>query len=193
MLDMCDFIEKADIPKKEKEKILFGEFQKVILQTRCTFGFTYTDNDENVLRGRVGRFSGFRNGTQRLDFIPNNKWPKSRSSERTLLRYWDEGRSGWRSFKKDRFVVVTSFWDEKNKKWVDTPDQANVSSNWKEIRSLNKISDYKQSNRPDTKEEKIKRERVAKKEFEKRQRQIQQTQSKLKKSFVIEGGIIKTI
>lgn len=190
VLDVFSFIEKADKTKDEKEKVLLNEFQQIILQTKCTFGYTYTDNTENALRGRIGAFSGFRQGTQRLLLIPNNMWPKSRSKEPTCLRYYDFGRMAWRSFKKNRFVVVTSFWNEKEQKWVDTPDQANISSNWGEIKKLNKLSDHIKSNRPDTESERLKREKINKLEEEKRTRQINKTQNKLKKSFSVIDGII---
>lgn len=191
VLDVFDFIEKSNNTREEKGKVLFDEFQKVILQTKCTFGFTYTDNSENALRGRVGAFSGFRQGTQRLSLMPNNKWPKSRSKEPTCLRYYDFGRMAWRSLKKDRFAVATSFWNEEEQKWVDTPDKANISSNWNKIKNLNSLSKHKQSNRPDTIEEQTKREKVNKRELEKRNRQISKTQNKLKKSFTIEDGVIR--
>lgn len=180
-LSLFDMIEKSKSNENLKN-ILFNEFQKVVLQTKCTFGFVYVDNNENKLRGRVGKFSGFRHGTQRLDLIPDNKWPVERSKDKKNLRYWDFGRSSWRSFNKQNFVIATSFWNNDLKKWVDTPEEANIESDWKIISKLNLEKDYIKSNREDTEEEKIKRDKINKKENKKRLEQIEKTNKKIKKS-----------
>ncbi len=176
---MVNYIEKAEA--KEDKKILFDEFRKLILQGKITFTYLYCDREENRLRGRVRSSSGFRNGTQRLDLVPDNKYPKTRSPNTTALRYWDFGRSGWRSFRKDHFVVATSFWDAENNEWKDNPYDAGFVSDWRKIRYLNRLSKYVQSDRPDTPQEIAKRLSVAKKEREKRKRQIQRTRERARK------------
>lgn len=172
VLDMMEFIQKAE-NNEESKKVLYDEFSKLVLQGLITFSYTYTDNEENRLRGRVGKFSGFRHGTQYLGLIPDNKRPKSRSSEPTCLRYYDMGRMSWRSFKKNLFVVATSFLDKRDGKWKDNPINAGFKSNWNEIRYMN--NGFKRKERSDTKEEKLIREKINKKELDKRNRQIKNT------------------
>src|SRR5690606_29220337 len=116
VLDLTNYIEKSK-DKFKAEKVLLSEFKKLVLQGKVTFLYLYCDNKENQLRGRVRASAGFRNGTQRLDFIPNNKWPKSRSKNTTALRYYDFGRENWRSFRLNSFIVATSFWDDTEKRW----------------------------------------------------------------------------
>lgn len=190
VLDLINHIEKAE-SKDEAEKVLYNEFSKLILQGKVTFLFLYCDRYENRIRGRVRASAGFRHGTQRKDFIPDNKWPKTRSKNKTALRYYDFGRAGWRSFRKNHFIVATSFWDDRENKWKDNPYDAGFTSDWDKIKGLNRLEDYKPVNRPDTKEEREKRDKVIKREAEKRVRQIKKTQNKIKKSLVIENGIIK--
>ena len=186
VLDMFDIINKAE-NDDEVKKVLYDEFSKLILQGVVTFGFVYCNNEENDLRGRIGKFSGFRTGTQFLKLIPTNKRPKSRSSEQTCLRYYDRGRMAWRSFKKDLFVVATSFWSEKDQTWYDDPYKAGFESNWKNINSK-----YKRYNRPDTPEEMIKRAKINAKEETKRNDQIAKTAAKrFRKSYdIIDDQII---
>lgn len=174
VLDLIDVIKKAEGDEEERKSILFSEFQKLILQGKITFGYVYTDNKENELRGRIGSFSGFRHGTQFLKFIPENKRPKSRSTERTCLRYYDFGRLNWRSFKKNLFVVATSFFSDTDQKWYDNPEEAGFKSNWRNINYK-----YKRVERPDTSEEMIKREKINQKEAQKRQNQIEKQMKKV--------------
>lgn len=181
VLDIINIIQKSK-DDEEIKKVLFNEFEKLILQGKITFSYVYTNNKENELRGRIGHFSGFRHGTQFLKLIPENKRPKSRSTERTCLRYYDYGRMNWRSFKKNLFIVATSFYSDKDKKWYDNPEEAGFKSNWRNINSR-----YKRVERPDTAEESMKREKINKKENEKRQTQIE----KQKKRFSIQDGKIK--
>jgi hypothetical protein len=181
VLDMLNYIEKAE-GDEDVKKVLFDEFEKLVLQGKITFGFVYTENEENELRGRVGKFSGFRTGTQFLKLIPTNKRPKSRSTEQTCLRYYDFGRMNWRSFKKTLFVVASSFFNEKEGKWYDTPEAAGFSSNWKNINSR-----YKRSERKDTTDEMVKRAKIDTKESEKRDRQINDT---YKKRVKVQNGKI---
>lgn len=185
VLDMFNYIEKAqedDISPDDVRKVLFDEFEKLVLQGKITFGFVYTENKENELRGRIGNFSGFRTGTQFLKLIPANKRPKSRSTEETCLRYYDFGRMAWRSFKKTLFVVASSFFNDKDGKWYDTPEAAGFTSNWKNINSK-----YKRSERKDTKAEALKRAKIEDKEIDKRNTQIAKQQ---KKRYKIKNGKI---
>lgn len=190
VLDLTNYIEKAE-DKSKAEKILLGEFEKIVLQGKVTFMYLYCDRHENRIRGRVRASAGFRHGTQRKDFIPDNKWPKTRSSNKTALRYYDFGRAGWRAFRKDCFIVATSFWDDSDNKWKDNPYDAGFTSDWDKIKDLNRLEDYIPSDRPDTEEEMKKRQKVTKQEAEKRERQINKTKSKIKKSFEVTNGIIK--
>jgi len=180
VLDMLDVINKAK-GDDESKGILFDEFQKLILQGKITFGYVYTKNEENELRGRVGSFSGFRHGTQFLKLIPDNKRPKTRSTEPTCLRYYDFGRMNWRSFKKNLFIIATSFYSDKDQKWFDNPLDAGFKSNWRNINYK-----YKRVERADTTEEMIKRAKINKKEDEKRQTQI----DKQRKKVTIKDGKI---
>ena len=186
VLDIFNIIEKSEDSEGVK-KVLYDEFSKLVLQGKITFGFVYTNNKENELRGRIGKFSGFRTGSQFLKLIPTNKRPKSRSTEPTCLRYYDFGRMAWRSFKKDLFVVATSFWSEADQKWYDDPYKAGFESNWKNINSK-----YKRYNRPDTPEEMIKRAKINAKEEAKRNDQIARTAAKrFRKSYdIIDDQII---
>lgn len=176
VLDMLDVINKSK-DDDESKGILFNEFEKLVLQGKITFGFVYTNNDENQLRGRVGKFSGFRHGTQYFKIIPENKRPKSRSTEKTCLRYYDLGKMGWRSFKKNLFVVATSFFSETDNKWFDNPEDAGFKTNWRNINYK-----YKRIDREDTEEERLKREKINKKEEQKRADQIEKTSKKKLKS-----------
>lgn len=176
--DILDFIEKSDYSEEEVRIVLFQEFRKLILQGKITFMFTYCDSVENRLRGRVGSSSGFRHGTQRLSLIPNNRWPKKRSKNQTALRYYDFGRYDWRSLRKDLFVVATSFFDERDKKWKTNPLEAGFTTNWKDIVGLNRLKDYKKVYRQDTREEETMRELIKRREAAKRLRQIEKTLKK---------------
>lgn len=177
-LDVIDYIEKSN--DKDKNRVLLKEFSKLILQGKVTFLYLYCDRHENRIRGRVRSSAGFRTGTQRLKIIPNNKWPKSRSKNRTALRYYDFGREGWRSFRKDSFIVATSFWDAREEKWKDNPYDAGFTSNWNAIRGLNKLGDHVRVDRPDTEQERLKRIKVAERERLKREEQIKKTKRKNK-------------
>jgi hypothetical protein len=171
VIDLLDEIKKSDDDIDLHEQVrydLFNEFSNLILQGKITFGFVYTDNEENKLRGRVGNFSGFRTGTQKFKLIPNNKLPKEESKEPTCLRYWDFGRSDWRSFKKDLFIVATSFYNDEENKWYDDPEKAGFKSKF-----YNTNGRYKRVERKDTLEEKQKRDKINLKEETKRETQIQ--------------------
>lgn len=177
-VDALSLIQKAhtDEQKEEVYEVLLAEFQRLVLQGLIMFGYVYTDNDENKERGRVGKFSGFRKGTQYLRHIPDNKRPRSRSSEPTCLRYYDFGRMNWRSFKKDNFVVATSFYDQRDGKWKDNPYDAGFQSEWVKIAKLN--NGFRFKDRPDTAEEAKLRKQIAAKEKERREREINKTSKK---------------
>lgn len=194
-LSLLDLIKKSEDNNdfSEQTKIdLFSEFKNLILQGKITFGYQYCDNEENRLRGRVNKFSGFRTGTQKFKLIPDNKRPKSESEEQTCLRYYDFGRENWRSHKKDLFVVATSFWSETENKWYDAPEKAGFKSKF-----YNTNGKYKRVDREDTQEEKIKRNKINSNEEEKRNKQIlTQIKRTLKKSEdnqffeIVEGKIL---
>lgn len=179
VLDMLDFISKAE-DNTQARKILIGEFQKLILQGKITFAYTYADNGENRLRGRIGRMAGFRTGTQRLKLIPSNRWPKTRSKNTTAIRYYDFGRMGWRALRKDCFVVATSFYDIRDKKWKDDPYEAGFTSNWNRIKGLNLLKNYIPTSNAESPEELQKRHQIENKEAKKRIEQIRKTQLKNK-------------
>lgn len=96
------------------------------LATKVIIQFRYSDTAQNRERGRVGRASGFRQATMDLRYVPSNKQPAGRSGNTTAVRYYDLGRAGWRSIRKDYNVQVTisAFWDPETGQWVDSPDQA---------------------------------------------------------------------
>lgn len=166
-----DMIQKGDFPLEKVKKYLLDEFIKYSLQTKVTFGFRYTKNKENILRGRVGRYSGFRTGTRRFKLIPGNEIPVNRNPDETGLRYYDFGRGSWRSFKKDMFVVCFAFWSEELNKWCESPEEAkltNQDDNYK----------YKRINTPLTEEQKKLKNKAAKKDAEKREREIKKMLAK---------------
>lgn len=173
-----NWIEKSDKGDKKSQELiarqLSREFEMLSMQGRLIFGFKYTNNLENRLRGRVGRFSGWRQGTRRLKLIPNNKRPISVSKEPTCIRYYDISKMSWRSFKKGLFVVATSFYNEREQKWVDTPEEANFRRTW-----INDNWKYDRVDRMDTQEELKARQKIQLKEQVKREKQIQQTAKKL--------------
>lgn len=155
------------------------------MQGKITFGFRYCDNHENRLRGRVGSYSGWRNGTRAFKHMPSNKIPINRSDELTCIRYYDLGRMGWRSFKKSLFVVCSSFYSELDGQWHDTPEAAGFKRTWR-----NTNDQYSREDREDTAEEKAKRKKIEEKEVAKRERQVLATQKRLMKSEVVDGRIV---
>lgn len=172
-----DWINKSDDGNTEKQEEiamqLSDQFEMLSLQGKVTFGFKYCDNAENKLRGRIGKYSGWRTGTRDFKMMPDNKIPKSISKEPTCIRYYDFGRMNWRSFKRTLFVVCSSFFNSKDGKWYDNPTDAGFKNTWQSDNHLGMRND-----RPDTKEESEKRTIINKKEQEKRDRQISLTKKK---------------
>lgn len=169
--EINDWIEKSDNGEEDRQleisEQLALEYEKMSLQGKITFGFKYCENEENKLRGRVGKFSGWRTGTRAFKLMPDNKIPKSFSEEKTCIRYYDFGRMSWRSFKRDLFVVCTSFYNESDGQWYDNPEQAGFKNTWR-----NSNYKFKRSNRKDSQDEKVKRGKIILKEEIKRDKQI---------------------
>jgi len=178
--EIKDSIEKAQKDGISNEKIryvLLEDFQRYAKQTKIIFQYQYCDREENRLRGRVGHIAGFRVGTQCFKYIPANQIPQNKKPANNLERYYDFGRAGWRSFRINCFVVISSFWDTVSKTYVDTPEQAGLKRN---PRNMNYR--YKYQDIPDTEEEKKKRASVREKEEIKRSKQIQETAQKMAQS-----------
>ena len=98
------------------------------LATKVIIQFRYSDTAENRELGRVGKVSGFRQATMDLRYVPANRQPRGRSSNTTAVRYYDLGRDGWRSIRKDYNVQVTisAFWDPESGEFVGSPEEAQI-------------------------------------------------------------------
>ena len=123
--------------------------------TWCRFTYVYADNALNRSLGRVGAASGTRYGTRNLDLVPANKKPKRRNRNMKTFRYFDTGRAinkagkntairdargkytknnnqaingNWRSFRKDRFTVLTGIWSFERGKFVTDFSEFNIKN-----------------------------------------------------------------
>jgi hypothetical protein len=172
-----DWIQKSDDGSVESQEHIASqlsvEFDRLSLQGKVTFGFRYCKNEENELRGRVGMYSGWRVGTRAFKFIPDNRIPFSRSKEPTCIRYYDFGRMSWRSFKKNLFVVCSSFYSAEEDKWFDTPEEAGFTSTWNNDNHL-----YQRVEREDSVEENAKRAKIFRQQRDKRTAQIERNRKK---------------
>lgn len=190
-LKVENWIQKSDDGTPESREhislALSSEFDRLSMQGKVTFGFRYCKNRENELRGRVGMYSGWRNGTRALKFIPDNRIPFSRSKEPTCIRYYDFGRMDWRSFKKDLFVVCSSFYNAEEDKWVDTPEEAGFSSSWDNENHL-----FQRVEREDTAEEASKRAQIFRAQAVKRASQIERNRKKrtIVTPIIVNGRIV---
>lgn len=169
-LDIIEKAQKQGIPEGEIKKYLIQEFDIYAKKTNVIITFVYCDRRENVERSRVGKSAGWRVATQAFNLIPENKRPQIRSANTTATRYWDRGRSAWRAFRKDCFIVISSFQNTKTKKFEDTPEGAGLKRNKRNVNHL-----FKYKDRRDTPEEKAKQMRVSKREEEKKSRELKKS------------------
>lgn len=103
------------------------DFLKYSSQTKLIFGFVYTDNPENRLRNRTGTFSGWREGTRSFSYIENAHIPIHKNKDKDSITYYDINRVSWRKFKGPNFVKILYFWNEKEKDWKSTPEEAGLN------------------------------------------------------------------
>lgn len=172
-----DFISKADDGTEEAQerikKKLNKEFQQFSMQGKVTIGYRYCDREENRLRGRVGTFAGWRVTTRAFKFMPPNVIPETRSKNKTAVRYYDFGRADWRSYRKDYFVVMSSFWNEEKQEWVDTPEAAGFKRTWK-----NDNHKYEKDKTFFDEELEKKKRKAKEKDIKKRKEQIEKQKKK---------------
>ena len=105
---------------------LLADFETYARRTKLIFVYVYADTPQNQRLGRVGRRSGFRTGTQNLDYIPFGQLPRGRNSNTTAERYYDLRKQAWRAFRKRDFVVITAFWDERRQQYFPTAEEAGL-------------------------------------------------------------------
>lgn len=178
-----NLISKADDGSNEaQERIkrqLSREFEQFSMQGKVTIGYRYCDREENRQRGRVGSFAGWRVTTRAYKYMPPNVIPETRSKNKTAVRYYDFGRADWRSYRKDYFVVMSSFWSEEKQEWVDTPEEAGFKRTWK-----NDNKKYKKD-REFFDEELDKKKKAAKlKDIKKKKEQIEKQKKKMKSNKI---------
>lgn len=154
------------------QKYLLKDFEYYSLLTKVIFMFKYADYEENRTRGRANRPAGFREGTRNFSYIPANKIPRKRKRPDHLIRYYDIGRSNWRSFRKSNYLVISAFWSASAGKYVDTPEEAGFGDYPGGIFNPNKNAT------PAPKSDGSRERRTAEKEAKKRAKEIERKAQK---------------
>jgi hypothetical protein len=97
-------------------------------QVPVIFAYKRADNKENQARGIAGQNSGFRRGVRNLNYVPASKHPAGGSAEPLglTIRYYDQGRQKWRSYRKGNLLSISAFWSEDEQRFVDTPEEAGI-------------------------------------------------------------------
>jgi hypothetical protein len=98
-------------------------------QVPVIFAYKRADNKENQARGIAGQNSGFRRGVRNLNYVPASKHPAGGSAEPLglTIRYYDQGRQKWRSYRKGNLLSISAFWSEDEQRFVDTPEEAGIA------------------------------------------------------------------